>query len=156
MTSYQNYDSPETLYIWCELRSGKWGSFLSIIIDSYKDGVKSWATAFETRTASRTGKTWLIWPVNSKTMTEVETEKEVECDLSDQSAVLTSVSNSTSKGSSSNNGIASGYNCSTLNCRLDFWTYDYLFISFGLAISKRTTLGKKSTYSALLSDVLKF
>lgn len=44
-----------------------------LMMESYREGWRDWATALARITAIITGRMWEIWPVSSNTMTAVET-----------------------------------------------------------------------------------
>lgn len=53
--------------------SGRYGSFLTWIMESYSEGCRPWATMLARITATIIGRMWEIWPVSSKQITAVDT-----------------------------------------------------------------------------------
>lgn len=53
--------------------SGRYGSFLTWMMESYKEGCRPWATMLARITATIMGRMWEIWPVSSKHITAVDT-----------------------------------------------------------------------------------
>ena len=54
------------------MKSGRYGNFLIMAIESNIEGWRTPATALEMRTAIMTGMMCVIWPVISDTMTQIE------------------------------------------------------------------------------------
>lgn len=53
--------------------SGRYGSFLTWMMESYSEGCRPWATMLARITATIMGRMWEIWPVSSKQITAVDT-----------------------------------------------------------------------------------
>lgn len=53
--------------------SGRYGSFFTWMMESYREGCRPWATMLARITATIMGRMWEICPVSSKQMTAVDT-----------------------------------------------------------------------------------